>query len=137
MLAFQRGRSFFFLWGERPISPESPKGFSGVALPSGAKTWLLQARKACFPKGPFLFLFYGAYAPSARKALRAFRAWPCRPGRKRGPAVQGEAHAFWCGKPTFPKVKFPNAAAPLDKEIHKTIISIKIIRILIVSLQLC
>ena len=31
---------FFVLWGVRPISPESPKGFSGVALPSGEKTWL-------------------------------------------------------------------------------------------------
>ena len=88
-------------------------------------------------RGAVSFSFYGAYAPSARKAQRAFRAWLCRSERKRGPAVRGEAHAFWCGKPTFPKVKFPNAAAPLDKEIHKTIISIKIIRILIVSLQLC
>ena len=29
---------FSFLWGVRPISPESPKGFSGVALPTGEKT---------------------------------------------------------------------------------------------------
>ena len=72
-------------------------------------------------KGAVPISFYGANAPSVRKAPRAFRAWPCRPEEKTHLPLPVEENPKGFSGVTLPDGRDSYSSIRSKTEIDKTI----------------